>query len=113
MFIKKYLLLIASVLAVKGNNKGFDDKGFDNNNINVVIDDKGIHVEDDKGNSVTFDGNDTIIETNRNGTVRVNSTIPDDNRNATVVDDRLSVVNGGSMNVIDKMMIVSLLTLFL
>ena len=101
MFIKKCLLFIVSSIAAQG----IDDV---NNGVSTGIEDNPLRVIDDNG---------------------VNVTVVDDSKNFTIVDDSLNVtddnshfedhtnnshlINDGSVNVImNKMMILSLLTLF-
>jgi hypothetical protein len=106
-----------------------DDKGIrfeDNGGENVSFDDKGVHIFsfDDKGvsfgNCTIFDdkGND-VFEDNVNRRncsffdIRSNTTHYRE-RNVTLEYDRRNVTtfNDASMNMINKMMILSLLTLF-
>jgi len=99
MFIKKCLLFIVSVIAAQGA----DDIGFDDNGVSTGIEDNPF-----RGGNVTVvdDGNFTIVDDDGNVTV-----VSEDGDNFTIVDDYRR--NGGSVNVImNKMMILSLLTLF-
>jgi|Laugrespbdmm15dd_1035085.scaffolds.fasta_scaffold22598_2 hypothetical protein len=102
MFIKKCLMLILSVIAAQGaDDFGFDDNG---NGVSTVIEDNPF-----RGTvTVVDDGYFTIVDDDGNVTV-----VNGDGDNFTIVDDHRHKTNGGSVNVImNKMMILSLLALF-
>jgi hypothetical protein len=123
MFIKKCLLFIVSAIVAQG----VDDNGFD---VNIVIEDNPLSVVDDNGVNVTVVNDNGVNVTVVDDSVNVTAvddkgqfTIVDDDGHVTVVngdgdyftivDDYRRTVNGGSVNVImNKMMILSLLTLF-
>jgi len=94
MFIKKCLLFIVSSIVAQG----VDDV---NNGVSTGIEDNPLRVIDDNG---------------------VNVTVVDDSKNFTIVDDNSHfedhrnhnhLINGESINIVtNKMMILSLLTLF-
>ena len=113
MFIKKCLLFIVSAIVAQG----VDDNGFD---VNIAIEDNPLSVVDDNGMNVTVvndsvnvtavddKGQFTIVDDDGHVTV-----VNGDGDYFTIVDDYRRTVNGGSVNVImNKMMILSLLTLF-
>lgn len=104
MFIKKCLLFIVSAIVAQG----VDDNGFD---VNIAIEDNPLRVIDDNSVNVTIvddSKNFTIVDDDGHVTV-----VNGDGDNFTIVDDYRRTVNGGSVNVImNKMMILSLLTLF-
>jgi hypothetical protein len=106
MFIKKCLLFIVSVIAARGA----DDVGFDDNGNGNGVDDIGFDDNPFRGGNSTVtvvdDGYFTIVDDDGNVTV-----VSEDGDNFTIVDNYRR--NGGSTNVVmNKMMILSLLTLF-
>lgn len=101
MFIKKCLLFIVSAIVAQG----VDDNGFD---VNIAIEDNPLRIMDDNGVNVTVvddSGNFTIVDDSFN--------VTDDNSHFEDYSNHNHKINGGSVNVImNKMMILSLLTLF-
>lgn len=106
MFIKKCLLLIVSVIAAQGaDDFGFDDNG---NDVSTGIEDNPFRGGDNSTVTVVDDGYFTIVDDDGNVTV-----VNGDGDYFTIVDDYRRKTNGGSVNVImNKMMILSLLALF-
>lgn len=116
MFIKKCLLFIVSVIAAQGaddigfddNGNGVDDVGFDDNGngVSTGIEDNPFRGGNNSTVTVVDDGYFTIVDDDGNVTV-----VSEDGDNFTIVDNYRR--NGGSTNVVmNKMMILSLLTLF-
>lgn len=121
MFIKKCLLFIVSAIVAQG----VDDNGFD---ANIAIEDNPLSIVDDNGLNIAIEDNPlrviddnsvnvTIVDDSKNFTIVDDdghvTVVNGDGDNFTIVDDYRRTVNGGSVNVImNKMMILSLLTLF-
>ncbi len=98
MFIKKCLLFIVSSIVAQG----VDDV---NNGVSTGIEDNPLRVIDDNGVNVT------VVDDSKNFTIVDDNSHFEDHRNHN--HSHSPVINGESINIVtNKMMILSLLTLF-